>query len=172
LTFFSSNELAEFKFKGNSICHFEILRSEVNKNNYERLNRFFQKVYPYALTARQKVLFSFAGYDDDDRELSYIPEVVSYIKKLLRLYPYFWYYAIPLNSEIFFFAALMDERNSTLVKLDNKQKVYMQQDTKELQRFFTIMGYNLDIFGDEIKDINGAAESFKIWGKYVLNDMN
>ena len=97
-------------FKGNAICHFEITKQETIEQDIDRLDDFMSELREITPLSRQKVLFPFAGYDTDERELIYIPEVIRYTKGFISRHPYFWYYAVTFNSEFFFLAILFDEK--------------------------------------------------------------
>jgi hypothetical protein len=127
-----------------------------------------EKVNSYGALARQKIWFSFSGYDDDKRELIYIPEAVSYAKKLISKYPYFWYYAIPYNSSFFYLIVFLDEKNMTIVNYPAAQSLYIKQDANSVMRFIKIMAMNLNIFGEEIDDIDGSVACLKLWSDEIL----
>lgn len=118
--------------------------------------------------ARQKVLFSFAGYDSDERELIFIPEVVKYAKALVKRHPYFWYFATPYNSEFFFLVLLLDEKNHTIATVPSARKFHIKTDNEKIINMIKVMGMNLNIFGDDINDIDGAIESLKVWSEKIF----
>lgn len=168
MEFFSSNDINENKLFGNSICHFEIKKEEIENQNFKRIDTFMDKLTSYGSLARQKVLFSFADYDDDKRELIYVPEAVQYAKILVKNHPYFWYYAIQYNSAFFYLAFFVNDKNMTIATIPEAQKFFIKQDVEDLERFIKVMAMNLNIFGEEIGDIDGALECMKLWGSMII----
>ena len=69
--FFTPDEMTQDIFDGKAMCHFEIERADVEGNDFERIDTFFEELRELGTAPRQKVWFSFAGYDDDKRELIY-----------------------------------------------------------------------------------------------------
>ena len=170
--FFTAKEMSKDKFKSNNaMCHFEIDKADVESKNFDKTDNFIKKIASYGRIARQKVLFSFAGYDDDERELIYIPEVVKYTKELLRRHHCFWYYATPFNSEFFILAALIKEQNSVIVNIPLVRKFHVKQDPEELKHFLNEMAIKLNIYGEQIDDINGAVESLKAWSFIITGSI-
>ena len=165
---FSPDEMTRDKFKGNSVCRFIIDREEVDDNDLERVNAFFEELREYGTIPRQKVLFTFGGYDDDKRELIYIIEVAQYIKAMLTRNPWFWYYATPFNSEIFYLALLTDENEYVIADFPLARKFSLKTDPEKMQRLIYIMGINLNMYGEDMDDIDGALESLQVWSAKML----
>jgi len=170
--FFTSNEMSRKKFMGSSICHYEITKDDVKSNNFTKLDDFMKslKIY-YSPVARQKVLFTFA-YDDDKRELIYIPEVIKYAKEIINRHPYFWYYSTTYNSEFFCLAELINLKNYTIFDMPANRKVHIEQDPENLKRLVYKIGGSLEKFGMQIKDPKGCLESLKIWGDLIMSHTN
>ena len=170
--FFTEKEMTKDKFRGKSMCHFEIAKTDVDMRSYDNVDRFFKRLENFgAGTARQKVLFTFAGYDDDKRELIYIPEVIRYAKELSYNYPQLWYYATPLNSEFFVLADLLDEKNSVIANVPLAQKFYIKKDAENLKSFLYDLARKLNFYGDKINDTDGALESLKAWSAVVTGSI-
>jgi len=170
--FFNFDEMTREKFKGNSMCHFEISKEEVNDNDLERVNTFFEELREYGTIPRQKVFFAFGGYDDDKRELIHIIEVVRYIKAMLTRNPWFWYYATPFNSEIFYLALLVDENNYVIADFPLARKFSLKMDPDKMKSLIYTMGANLNMFGEDIGDIDGSLESLKVWSAKMLENIS
>ena len=169
---FTSDEMTQDKFKGNSMCHFVISKEEVDDNDLERVNAFFEELREYETTPRQKVFFTFGGYDDDKRELIYIIEVVRYIKEMLTRNPWFWYYATPFNSEIFYLALLVDENDYMIADFPLARKFSIKTDPEKMKNIIFIMGANLSILGKDMDDIDGSLESLKVWSAKMLGGIS
>jgi len=163
---FSSDVMNRSKFNGKAVCHYEILKVEVEGNDFNRFNKFIEQLKSFRTLPRQKVLFSFAGYNDDERELLYIPEVIRYAKRIIAEHPYLWYYAITHNFEFFFLADLLDESNYTMVNNSVSRKINIKQDKEKLENYLRKMGNAMESFGEQFKDEDGAFESFKTWAAY------
>ena len=168
MKFFDPEMLSDETLEGASICHYEIEKDEVESEDFDRLDGFMETLKMYGASARQKVWFTFSGYDDDKRELVFIPEVVQFIKTLLNRHPYFWYFAIPYNSECFYLVVFL-QKDSTVATIPLVQKFYIKQDVELIQRFISVLAMNLNIFGEEIDDIKGSAECLKLWSSQILN---
>ena len=168
---FSPDKITRGDFKGNAVCHYEIFREEVECSDYTRFDNFMAKLKSFRTIPKQKVMFSFAGYNDDKRELINIPEAVHYAKRLIEQYPYFWYYAITINSEFFVLADLFDDTNYTIVSNDARQKFYIKQDKESIQHLIRKMGAALEKFGEQLKDTEGALEAFKLWATFIMSQL-
>ena len=168
MRFFTPDQMTRDSFKGKAVCHFEIMKPETREQDFDRLDEFMSELREYTPLSRQKVLFSFAGYDSDERELIYIPEVIQYTKAFISRHPYFWYYAIPHNSEFFFLAILLDEKNHTIANVPAARKFHIKTDNEKVMNLIRVMGINLNIFGEEIDDIDGSVESLKVWSATIL----
>lgn len=166
---FFPDKMTRASFKGNAVCHYEILREEVECVDFTRFDKFMEKLKSFRTIPRQKVMFSFAGYNDDKRELINIPEAVHYAKKTIEKHPYFWYYATTINSEFFFLADLLDEKNYTIVRNDASRKFHMKHDKDTIQNLLRKMAAALEEFGNQSKDIEGALEAFRIWATYIMS---
>ena len=153
------------------MCHFEITKSDVDNKNFNNVDIFIKKLKSFGTVARQKVLFSFAGYDNDKRELIYIPEVIRYTKELLKRYPFFWYYATPVNSEFFILAALLDEKNSVIVNVPLARNFHVKQDAENIKSFLYNAAVQLSIFGEQINDIDGAVKSLEAWSVIITRSL-
>jgi len=164
--FFSPDEMKRSKFKRSAVCHYEIRKEEVESDDFNRFDKFMTALKSYRTLPRQKVLFSFAGYNDDERELVNIPKVVRYAKKIIAEYPHFWYYAITTNSEFFFLADLIEENNYTIVSNDISRKFHIKQDKERLENQLRKMGTALESFGSQANDEDGAFDSFKKWATF------
>jgi hypothetical protein len=171
MKFFTPDQMTKESFNGKAICHFEIMKSETKEQDFDRLDGFMSELRDYVPQSRQKVLFSFAGYDTDKRELIYIPEVIRYTKAFISRHPYFWYYATPYNSEFFFLAILLDEKNHVIANVPSARKFHIKTDNEKVMNLVRVMGINLNIFGDEIDDIDGSVESLKVWSTAILEKM-
>jgi len=169
---FSPDKMTRSSFKGNSVCHYEIFREEVESKDFTRFDKFMAKLKSFRTIPRQKVVFAFAGYNDDKRELINIPEVVRYAKEVIEKYPYFWYYAITINSEFFLLADLFDEANYTIVSNDAKRKFYIKHDKEKIQHLIRKMAAGLEKFGEQSRDTEGALEAFKIWAAYIMSHLS
>ena len=168
MKYFTPDQMTQDMFEGSSVCHYEISKSETQELDLDRLDEFMSELLEYGSLPRQKVLFSFAGYDADERELIFIPEVVKYAKALISQHPYFWYYATPFNSEFFFLVLLLEEQNQTIATIPLIRKFHIKTDKDKVMGMIRIMGINLNIFGEEIDDIEGAVESLKVWSDKIL----
>jgi len=163
---FSPDKMTRSSFKGNSVCHYEIFKEEVESKDFTRFDKFITTLKSYRTLPRQKALFSFVGYNEDERELINIPEVVSYSKRIVNEYPCFWYYAITTNSEFFFLTDLFDENNYTIVSNSVSRKFHIKQDKEKLENQLRKMGAACEDFGKQINDDDGAFESFKVWAEF------
>ena len=166
--FFTSDEMTEEKFNGKALCHFDISKDEVEGADFERIDTFFDELLEFDNKPRQKVFFTFDGYNDDKRELIYIIEVVRYVKAMITRHPYFWYFATPYNSEFFYLALLVDEKDIEIVDFPFARKFHLKTDPERIKRLIRVIGMNLNIFGEEINDISGAVESLKAWSEKML----
>jgi len=172
MSFFTADEISRNKFMGRSICHYEITKDDVNNNNFSKIDDFMKKLkIHYSPAARQKVLFTFA-YDDDKRELIYIPEVIKYAKEIINRHPYFWYFSTTYNSEFFCLAELINLKKYTIFDMPAKRTVHIEQDPESLKRLVYKIGSSLENFGIQIKDQKGCFESLKIWGELITNHTN
>ena len=171
MEFFAADGMKKEYFKKDLMCHYEILRPEVEHENFTRLNTFIIKLNLFAPLARQKVLFSFAGYNNDKWELNYLREVVEYAKEILRIHPYFWYYATPEQSEFFYLALFVNEDDYTIVDILENRKFCVKRNAEKLKHLFDAMSHNLNVFGEEIRDEDGAEDSFKIWAYKIIDDI-
>jgi hypothetical protein len=167
--YFTPEDMSEDNFQGKSICHFEITKAEVEAEDFDRLDEFMETLKHYGSTARQKVLFSFAGYDEDKREIVFIPETLQYTKQLISRHPYIWYYALPFNSEFLYLAILLGQENMTVATIPIAKKFAVKQDPCTIMRLITVMARNMEIFGEEIDDIEGSVESLKLWSNKILS---
>ena len=168
MNLFTPDQMTRNNFKGNTICHFEIRSFEVQEISFDRIDKFISDLRNYKKLPRQKVLLSFADYNDDERELIYISEVVKYTKMLISRHPYLWYYTIPFNSEFFFLVILLDEKNHTIANVPLARKFHLKTDRDRVMKLIQTMGINLNIFGEEINDIDGSVTSFKAWSSAIL----
>ena len=161
---FTSNEMTKDKFKGSkSICHYEVSRIEVENMKFVRFDNFMKTLKSYRTAARQKVFFTFGGYDLDERELFEIPEVLKYIREMIKLHPYFWYFAITYNSVIFVQALLIDENNVVYAKFDNIRRYSIDGDPEKEKALASGMEQTLIAFGEKINDSEGAKKSLEAW---------
>jgi len=166
---FLASEATKDKFQNGMFCHYEILREEVENADFTRIYKFMNQMKSYLSVPKQKVLFTFAGYDDDNRDLINIPEVVSYTKELLKRHWYFWYYAIPKTSYFFVTAFLLDENNHTVVTADLSHQISVKTNAAKLESLVFEIKDALQSFGTHIDDENGAAECCKLWIKFIAS---
>lgn len=119
--------------------------------------------------ARQKVLLTFSDdYQDDKRELIFIPEVVEFIKAYATKYPYFWYYVMPTESiylpQVFFTASA--------VNFDKDAGKYaLNVSADAIKHFAHTLAHNLQAYGESIHDIEGSAKSCKAWLDTVMQSV-
>jgi len=78
-------------------------------------------------------------------------------------YSCLWYYAVTINSEIFFLADLFDGSNYTIVNNSVSRKFHIKQDNDKLENQLQRKGNALENFDAQRKDEDGAFDSFKIW---------
>lgn len=134
-----------------------------------RMDDFMTMLERANTKARQKVLLTFADdYHDDKRELVFIPEVVEYIKAYAKKYPYFWYYVMPTDSiylpQVFLTA--------NAVNLDGEAGKYaLNVTTDAIKQFAHVLAYNLQAYGEAIRDIEGSAKSCKAWLDTVMQSI-
>ena len=170
MRFFPPDGISKEMFEGKDYCHFDIGRAEAESQDFQRIDGFFDSIKSYGTSARQKVYFSFAGYNDDKRELIYIPEPVEYVRTLISRHPYFWYYAIPHNSEFFYLALFINKNDMTVADVPSAKKFYLKQDKEGIHRLVTTMAMNLNIFGEEIGDIDEATKCLKLWAEKIIGE--
>jgi len=169
--YFTSDEMTEERFHGKSICHFNIEKEEVKNTDFERIDAFFEELKEYGTVPRQKVFITFSDIDEQKRELIYSPEIIRYTKAFISRHPYFWYYATPVNSEFFYMAILVDGDKIEIADFPFARKFSLKTDPDRIKHLIHVMGINLNIFGEEIDDIEGALESLKAWTEKMLGDI-
>jgi len=167
--FFVASETTEGKFKDGDICHYEILRKEVEYLKFGRISQFLNQLKSYRSIPRQRVIFTFAGYDNDSRELLNIPAVIHYTKELLKRHWYFWYYAIPNASYFFVIAFLFNENNYTILNDDTSRKVIVESDVAGIEDLVIEIKEALQSFGTHIDDEIGAHESYRAWIAFITS---
>ncbi len=80
---------------------------EAEDGNIQRLSSQLDELKKAGSAAKGKLLLSFSGYDFDPREIYEIPEIRSFMSKLLAVYPYFFYFLSAENAQkILYFCCL------------------------------------------------------------------
>lgn len=166
---FPAKEATKDKFKNGDMCHYEILRSEVASKEFGRIAQFMNQMKSYRSVPRQQVLFSFAGYDDDKRELIIIPEVVQYTKEILNQHSYFWYYAIPQTSDFFLTAFTFDENDYSVIANEVTRKLSVRVDPERFGFLAIEIKDALQSIGTHIDDEDGAFDCYKAWVEAIMS---
>ena len=164
---FLSSEMTKDKFKGDSICHYEITKQELDSSDFTRIGEFMQQLESYGFFPRQKIWFTFAGFDSDKRELILVPEVVKYAQAFINKHPSFWYYAIPEHSPFFFMAMTIDMRNFLVVANDVTRQFKAKLDIEITKTLLEKMGVELEKYGDTINDKDGAMKCLMSWSRLI-----
>jgi len=164
---FSSDRMTKGKFKNNLECHYEITKQELDSGNFTRISEFMQRLESYGSLPRQKVMFTFAGYDDDKRELIQIPEVVKHTQIFINKHPSFWYYAIPARSPFFFMAMTVNLDNYLLVANDATRVFMTKLDNKRTRTLVEKMAVDLEAHGELVNDKPGAMDCLMAWAKLI-----
>jgi hypothetical protein len=110
-----------------------IPRADIEEGNTADLEAFFLYLTSsreVALLCMQKIEFSIDGYNDDPRELCEISDVVRYVGKLNKLFPYWLFYQ--KSKGRWLEALLVCLGNETAVR--NEGSVYVEFDGVLLQR--------------------------------------
>lgn len=107
-----------------------ISREDVKVGRTEDLEDFFMYLTfsrEVALLCMQKVEFTVDGYNDDPRELYEIPEVVRYLGKLNKIFPYWLFYQLPEGKWLDLLLACLSggaieraEKNRNFVAMDTR----------------------------------------------------
>ena len=156
-------------FRRGNCCKYDFYKEECQSFDFGRFDEFMAFLENNAKDARQNVLLMTHDYDDDQRLLFLIPEVASYIRALLKKYPFFWYYAIPTASEYLLFCLLqINMINFTGDPKKDSDLFDANINPDHLMNLLKVMAVNLDIYGREIKDIQGSIHSFKVWSEYIM----
>ena len=82
----------------NVICCFALSKDEILTRDFRRLDTFIKLLKECETAARQKVMLTFSGYDHTALEIYEIRAIRLFVEKLVRKYPYFFYFLTPLQS--------------------------------------------------------------------------
>jgi len=126
--------ISHMKKQKSDIVLFLIEREWIRNDNTKDIENFFLYITScreIALEFMQKVEFSIHGYDDDIRELYQIPEVVRYIGKLNKIFPYWLFYQYSEGKWIHLVMACLS--NPTLKRVEGKS-AFIEMDTKLMSR--------------------------------------
>lgn len=160
-----SDEFKSSMFKKHQ-CYFDVKKHECMEIDLSRMDNFMSMLERSTQKARQKVLLTFAeDYKEDKRELIFIPEVVNYIMAFAKKYPYFWYYVMP-NDSIYLPQVFLQKKR---VNINSATEKYaLNVDSDNLLNFTRVLAYNLQMYGESIRDIEGSAKSCKAWVDSIM----
>ena len=111
-----------------------IPREDIEEGNIDELEAFFLYLTfsrEIALLYMQKVEFAIDGYNDDPRELYEIKEVVNYLGKLNKVFPYWLFYQLPQGKWLDVLMACLSKGN---IEYTEERKNFVAMDTKLIVR--------------------------------------
>lgn len=165
-----SKQISKKALESGAIFIFEITKKEVLGNNFNHINELMLQLKTFGKIARQKILFSFSGYEND-KDLLLIPEVVLYTQALLDQHPYFWYYAMIESSTFFTTAQVIDTKNYTAAANMKTSTTSVQVDAMKTLLLLKKMEDDMLAYGIKIDDLEGARDSLEKWSTSFLEQL-
>lgn len=154
------------------IVQYNVTKNETTIQDFSRFRTMLDSFVVIGKPAGQTLLFCFDGYDYDKRSLAEIPEVVTYIKRVVELYPQLWYFLIPgeANSHVFVSLVSWTMYSSSLFpKIPNapgippNERKLVQLDIPTADKLMESLETDVMKYGISIGDERGARVVVQQW---------
>lgn len=103
---------------------YAIHREDLINKNFSKFDNVLEALQQAGKNARGKLMITFDGYDNDDREIYLIPEIRDFVKHFYDKCNYLFYFLTPLdNSRNMIFACI---NNCKSIKIEGKDEVILE----------------------------------------------
>lgn len=150
---------------------YKISKEEIETGDMKGLDKFFKTILRVGSPLRQSCSIICGGYDDIPDELYEIPEVVKFVKKMFRRFPYILYYiSTETESDHWLISSMADSLTSKAdieIKKMNANQVFEKYgfDTPRVEAMLVFEGDNLSNIikpildhGKKIGDVENARK--------------
>lgn len=120
----------------NTIVGFAITKEEVEKEDYNRIREFLNRVIQAQEKAKNKIILTFSGYENDEREIFWIDEINKYINQLFKEYPYLFYFLTNHQGYNKMILLCLNQTESVSNSITNETVTTMKVDNNLKQRIY------------------------------------
>ncbi|WP_129598465.1 hypothetical protein [Anaerophilus nitritogenes] len=159
----------KWKISENNPLHLEILKSEIKKKNFKKVNLIFrefnQMLKEDKIIVSQKILFNkffmqsvlvtVTGYGNDSRELYEIKEVIEYFELMYRKHPYMFFYLKEECQEFIMFSLI--QKHLKIMKKINSENILSVSNNKITELVNEISENNVDFMNKHIFDFTNEC---------------
>lgn len=145
--------------KNATILVYAVSKEEIINKKYTRLLNSLNILKLSGKHAKEKLMLTFDGYDDDKREIYMIPEVREYVKYIYEKYNYIFYFLTSLDNNRSIIYACINDFRSIQNKNENftRLEIISNKETRN-KTVDAMLQYGIDI-GD-IDDIKRILYTF------------
>src|SRR5574344_1844500 len=131
-----------------SLIVYSVSKNEVDRKDYKRIKFNLELLTKTGKKAREKLLFTFDGYDNDKREIYMIPEIREFVKNIWKEYKHFFYFLTPIdNNRSVIFACI---NNFKSIQRNNEDHVELEILYDETIKRETVK--SMQEYGEKIND--------------------